>query len=126
MTVLAPRKPLETKEPEITVDELPVGTHVIRLVVVDDEGNASDPFDVTVEVTERGRIPVITRPPDIVETRLSPGDPVIRVPVTPVTPIAAPSDVRAVRPPAKTTRPAKTQPVKPAKRKPKPKPGDTT
>jgi hypothetical protein len=55
MTVLTPRKPFESKEPVLTVDELPVGAHVIRLVVVDDEGNESDPFDVTVTVTEGDR-----------------------------------------------------------------------
>jgi hypothetical protein len=61
MTVLTPRKPFESKESVITVDDLPVGPHLIRLVVVDDEGNASDPFDVTVTVTERGlRVPLDT------------------------------------------------------------------
>lgn len=54
MTVLAPKKPFESQEPVLTIDELPVGAHVLRLVVVDDEGNSSDPFDVTIEVTQRG------------------------------------------------------------------------
>jgi hypothetical protein len=69
MTVLTPRKPFESKEPAITVDELPVGAHVIRLVVVDDEGNESDPVDVTVTVTEGGlRDPIDTLRPRAIAT----------------------------------------------------------
>lgn len=61
MTVLTPKKPFESKESVITVDDLPIGAHLIRLVVVDDEGNESDPFDVTVTVTEAGpRLPLDT------------------------------------------------------------------
>jgi len=91
MPVLTPKKSFESKESVITVDELPVGTHVIRLVVVDDEGNSSDPFDVTVEVTERGRV----IPP--LDTNTLEATPVVK--------------------PARTV---KTVPVKPTKPKPKP------
>jgi len=63
MTVLAPKKPFESREPVLTIDELPVGAHVLRLVVVDDEGNSSDPFDVTIEVTQRGVIVPPRKPP---------------------------------------------------------------
>lgn len=50
MPEFAPRQTIETKEPVVSVEGLPVGVHTFRLVVVDDAGNTSTPADVRVEV----------------------------------------------------------------------------
>lgn len=116
MTVLAPKKPLETREPLLTIDELPAGAHVLRLVVVDDEGNSSDPFDVTIEVTERGVIvpPIDPRQPRVLDPRPDIVDPVVR-PVAIATPLATPAKPATTKKTTKvrTTKPPRIPPVKP-------------
>ena len=113
MTVLAPKKPFESREPVLTIDELPVGAHVLRLVVVDDEGNSSDPFDVTIEVTQRGVIvpPIDPRQPRVLDPRPGPEDlvinpAVIRTALSTPTPTRKPTKTR-------TTKPPRIPPVKP-------------
>lgn len=55
MPVFTPNRPIETREPLIKVepDNLPPGRYRFRLVVVDDDGNASAPDEVTVTITRR-------------------------------------------------------------------------
>jgi len=128
MTVLTPKKPFESKEPVITVDELPIGAHVIRLVVVDDDGNSSDPFDVRVDVTEKGLVlPMDTTPPKVVTTVPAPGDPVTQIPIKTINAVVNSIDAAETLKAApvakiakKTTKPpAATKPAKPNT-----KPGD--
>jgi len=122
MTVLTPRKSFESKESVITVEELPVGAHVIRLIVVDDDGNSSDPFDVTIEVIDKGSVlPIDTTPPKVITTVPDPGDPVTRIPIKTIN---APNLADVVQP-LKTTRtvkttkpPATSKPTKPTNAKP--------
>ena len=138
MTVLTPKKPFESKEPVLTVDDLPIGAHVIRLVVVDDDGNSSDPFDVMVEVTEKGLVlPIDTTPPKVVTTVPAPGDPVTQIPIktigtVPVSPEVQPlklvntvdaAETLKAGPVAKTAKkatkpPATSKPAKPTNTKP--------
>jgi hypothetical protein len=125
MTVLTPKKPFESKEPVIIVDELPIGAHVIRLVVVDDDGNSSDPFDATVEVTEKGFVlPIDTTPPKVITTIPVPGDSITQVPITTIDAVPL-TDVLKAAPVAKPTKtvkttkpPATSKPTKPTNTKP--------
>ena len=56
MTVLTPNQPVTVISPLLSVEAappatpLPSGTHQVRLVVVDDQGNQSAPAVVTVTV----------------------------------------------------------------------------
>jgi hypothetical protein len=56
MTVLTPNQPVTVLSPLLTVEAappaapLPAGTHQVRLVVVDDQGNQSTPALITVTV----------------------------------------------------------------------------
>lgn len=139
MTVLTPKKPFESNEPVIVVDELPIGAHVIRLVVVDDDGNSSDPFDVTVSVTEKGIVlPIDTTPPKVITTGPAPGDPVTQIPIkaidaVPLTDVVQPlklvnsidAETLKAAPAAKTAKTVKTpkpaatsKPTKPTNTKP--------
>jgi len=119
MTVLTARKPFTSNEPVLLVEnQLALGAHLIRLIVVDDEGLESDPFDATITVVEgRSTNPLggITLPPGRVVEAVQP------VPVAPVKPKpAATIKVNTVK--AATTKPATTKPAAP---KPKPtKDGD--
>lgn len=114
MTVLTAKKPFTSDDPVLLVEnQLPIGAHLIRLVVVDDEGLQSDPFDATITVVEgRSTNPIlggITVPPGrIVEA------------VQPIVPLSPERSKTA------TTKPATTRSiVKPATPKPKPtKDGD--
>jgi hypothetical protein len=50
-----PNEPVKTKENFVdVVNELKKGTHTFQLVVVDDEGNISDPVRATVVVLRGG------------------------------------------------------------------------
>jgi hypothetical protein len=65
MAVFKVNEPLETREPFIAVDRLPLGRHRFQLVVEDQFGNASQPDEIT--VTVRRPIvgparPVVTEP----------------------------------------------------------------
>ncbi len=67
MATFEPNQPIVMHEPVITVDAgLAPGRYRFRLVVVDDEGNASAPDEVVVEIV---RVPIV-RP-----------DPILRPPV---------------------------------------------
>jgi hypothetical protein len=74
MTVLSLNKPFVTDVPTLVVEnQLAIGAHVFRLVVVDDDGLQSDPFDATVQVVE-GRT-------------INPTLPITTIPVRPIDPI---------------------------------------
>jgi hypothetical protein len=45
-----PNRPIETREPEIVVEQLPLGRHVFRLIVVDRDGNQSPPDELVITV----------------------------------------------------------------------------
>ena len=45
--------PVVTPEPFVVVDGLPPGVHVFTLVVVDDDGNQSQPARAVVQVVQR-------------------------------------------------------------------------
>lgn len=54
MTVLRLQVPHRQRTPEILIENnLAEGRHIIRLEVVDDEGNVSDPVDAVIEVVDR-------------------------------------------------------------------------
>ena len=52
MATFTPGNPIETADPFIPVEGLPVGAHTFQLVVVDDSGNPSLPAFVKVEVNK--------------------------------------------------------------------------
>lgn len=52
MAAFTPGTPIETADPAIAVEGLPAGSHTFRLVVVDEDGNASLPADVDVLVVD--------------------------------------------------------------------------
>jgi hypothetical protein len=80
MVTLTPNKPHRSATAEIVVEnQLTPGRYLMRLVVVDDSRNESEPAELVVTVRERGVAPPPSRPfrpfnPDVV---LRP-DPVIR------------------------------------------------
>lgn len=49
-----PNKPIETEEPAIQVDNLPLGRHLFRLVVADQDGNKSEPAELVISVQRAG------------------------------------------------------------------------
>jgi len=51
MPKFAVNKPIKTAEPSIVVDALPLGRHVFRLVVVDQNGRTSAPDELVVTVS---------------------------------------------------------------------------
>jgi hypothetical protein len=96
MTVLTVGKPVTTNTPRLQVDNtLPVGAHVFRLVVVDDDGLQSDPFDATVRIVEATGPPSGTAPSSFVTPIVpaaTPAAPVKPVkPVKPIKPVIPPS-----------------------------------
>jgi len=73
MTVLSVNKPFTTDVPTLVVDnQLAIGAHQFRLIVVDDGGVQSDPFDAVVQVVDGRTIPTI---------------PITTVPVRPINPV---------------------------------------
>jgi len=90
MTVLSVNKPFTTDVPTLVVDnQLAIGTHQFRLIVVDDDGLQSDPFDAVVQVVEGKTIPTIpigNIPITTVPVRPNPIGP-IEQPINPVTPV---------------------------------------
>lgn len=72
MPRFVPGRPVVTEEPVVEVEDLPVGRHRFRLVVVNDQGVRSRPAEVVVEV-----VPGIPTPVDdpIVVDRPGPFDP---------------------------------------------------
>lgn len=56
--------PIKSDKPQIQV-MLPVGTHTLELVVVDDANQSSAPVQVVIEVKKRTEVPVQTNPPNI-------------------------------------------------------------
>jgi len=120
MTVLTVGKPITTDTPRLQVDNaLPVGAHVFRLVVVDDDGLESDPFDATVRVIQVTGPPPPPPPPISTVTPTVPAaTPVVPVApsVTPVTPVARPVSpvAQPVKPVAQPAKPV-VKPVTPMK-----------
>jgi hypothetical protein len=53
-------KPIKTAEPVIVVDALPLGSHVFRLVVVDQSGHSSEPDELVVTVL---KLPILDPAP---------------------------------------------------------------
>lgn len=51
---LEPNRPVETTTPKLVVEDLPAGTHRIRLVVVADSGQRSQPTEVVIRVVNAG------------------------------------------------------------------------
>jgi hypothetical protein len=111
MSVLVLNVPVETKIPTLLVENrLAVGPHLFRLVVVDDDGLASDPFDAVVQVVDG---PVVNPPIVIPPVQpVNPVGPVIRS-------LEQPVDANApAAPPAAPTKRARA----PRRRKKKDKP----
>jgi len=78
MTVLSVNKPFTTDVPTLVVEnQLAIGAHQFRLIVVQDDGLQSDPFDADVQVVEGRTIPTVPIGP-------------IEQPINPVTPIIPP------------------------------------
>ncbi len=80
MVAMAPGKTIRSKDPTLVVDgDLPAGSYRFRLVVVDDESNASLPSDLIVQVTAPPstgptirpsvRTPTVTIPTEVLRRR---------------------------------------------------------
>lgn len=76
MVAMAPGKTIRSKGPTLVVDgDLPAGSYRFRLVVVDDESNASLPSDLIVQVTAPPsirpsvRTPTVTIPTEVLRRR---------------------------------------------------------
>lgn len=108
MTKLVPNEPVRTRAARITIDgDLPIGRHTFRLVVIDNDGNRSEPDEVVVSIV-RGIIdpfpgPIDPRPIPI-DPRPRPIDPRVpsidldpRLPPTPIDPRLPPIDVNRPR-----------------------------
>jgi hypothetical protein len=126
MPVLKAGEPFVSEVPELAVDSLPVGSHKIRLVVQDNNGNASDPVFAEIIVTRVIRTgPIIDTGPVRTGPVIDPG-PVRTGPVVTPGPIVTPSPIinRIISP--ETIVPERPKAVKktPAKRKQAPKKKD--
>jgi hypothetical protein len=67
MAAFAPGQTVVTGDPFVQVDPLPAGTYRFQLVVEDQAGNESLPFEVMVQVvppapTPQPATPIVTRP----------------------------------------------------------------
>lgn len=63
MTKFTPNQPVTTRVPGVVVDgDLPPGEYRFRLVVFDNDGNASAPDDVVVRVRDRRIVPPLVPP----------------------------------------------------------------
>src|SRR5207245_6331993 len=68
MTVLTVGRPFTSPDATLLVEnQLAVGAHLFQLVVVDDDGLASDPVQATVQVVDLKLPPVIIQPPVVLQ-----------------------------------------------------------
>ena len=137
MVVLRLNVPHESDEPRLLVENsLRPGTHVFRLVVVDDEGQESEPVTASVQVREGGRPPPVWPigpvGPPVVPDRppIGPVGPVIPDrPIPPIPPVGPPIGAPRKRATTKKTAAkkavAKKSPAKKAARKRRPRREDT-
>lgn len=92
MAAFAPGQVIVTSEPFIQVDPMPAGTYRFQLVVEDQAGNESLPFEVMVMVVApqpqpqpgpifRPRLPVEETPPVISKPRIPVAEESMRIPI---------------------------------------------
>jgi len=85
MTVLTLGKPFSSPDATLLVEnQLAIGAHLFQLVVVDDDGLASDPMEATVQIVEQKLPPIVLQPPPIVTTPLTGPLAPVANPVNPV------------------------------------------
>jgi hypothetical protein len=76
MTVLTVGRPFTSPDATLLVEnQLAVGAHLFQLVVVDDDGLASDPVQATVQIVDLKLPPVIIQPPVVLQP-IDPSGPV--------------------------------------------------
>ena len=115
MTVLKLNQPFADDQPTLVVEnKLAIGEHVIRLVVVDNDGQESDPLDWALVVREGLVVPPVGPPIPVQPPIVSPipVPPIIRT-VTPGSPAPSTDVTRERQPTAKRPRRARTKSTTP-------------